>query len=367
MSIGCDRDFGLSPEFSQIEKEMTIWAKIHKFPLNVTYELTPFCNFKCPMCYVRLDPARAAKQGKMMSGKQWLEIMRQTKEMGALFVTLTGGEPFMHPDFWEIYEGAVEMGMLVTIYSNASLINERIVERLKKNPPHNMKLSLYGTCNETYERMCGVKDGFDKVSRAIDLLKEADLPFFCTATIIKDNMEELAEFYRFAAEKQIPFFHTAAVANTQRDAIADPLAVRISDQNLRWSLEGLEQARHKPATDPFAACPPHGIAYFMTWHGRMQFCGFAAKPYTQLGDPINVAETWKAMCDRCDTIRIPDACADCLYAEFCRRCPGVLAAESGDPEQVCESFCSQARDMYELYHQLKAAKEAEQSQETSED
>ena len=139
MSLDCDQGVELAPDFARIKNELTLWAKLKHFPLKVTFELTPLCNFRCPMCYVHLDAAGMAKQGKLMSAEKWLEIGRQSRDMGALFVTLTGGEPFLHPEFWTIYNGLTEMGLLVLIFSNGYLIDEEVVEKLKANPPHNIK------------------------------------------------------------------------------------------------------------------------------------------------------------------------------------------------------------------------------------
>jgi sulfatase maturation enzyme AslB (radical SAM superfamily) len=61
-----------------------------------------------------------------------------------------------------------------------------------------------------------------------------------------------------------------------------------------------------------------------------------------------------------DAIKIPEECATCEHADFCMRCPGLLAAESGDPGKVCESFCSTAAEMHRVYDEL-MAREAEKA------
>ena len=53
------------------------WARVNKIPLNTTFELTPFCNFSCVMCYIRLNKEIAKKQGEMLTAEQWLQIARQ--------------------------------------------------------------------------------------------------------------------------------------------------------------------------------------------------------------------------------------------------------------------------------------------------
>ena len=63
---------------------------------------------------------------------------------------------------------------------------------------------------------------------------------------------------------------------------------------------------------------------------------------------------WKKMLEKAATIKTPEECATCEHASFCRRCPGLLASESGDPGKISETFCAIARDLHRLYDELKA-------------
>lgn len=352
----CDVDLTLPPSYQKLKRELELWAKLRTAPLTATFELTPYCNLRCPMCYVRLDPAAAAKQGKLMTGKQWLEIARQSRDLGTLYVTLTGGEPLLHPDFWEIYNGLTEMGMLVTVLTNGCLIDGATVERFRANPPVNMKISMYGASDETYEAMCGVKNGFTRLDGALNLLKEADIPFFCTATVVNENRHDLLAMYKYAQDKGIPFFHTIAVTNSARGALSDPLSSRLRYEDLVWTLENLEAEKRPIQADPFAYCSGNGTFYFVTWHGHMQYCSYATKPFVQLTEPFDMVGAWEQMRAQVDAIRLPAACGDCAYSLFCRRCPGLLCSESGDPEKVSPSFCAQAEFKYRMYEKLKAEK-----------
>ena len=356
MSVECEYDVGLPDSYKLLREELTIWARLKRFPLYATFELTPFCNLNCPMCYVHLDPATAAKQGKILSGKQWLEIAAQAKEMGLLFVTLSGGEPFMHPDFWEIYNGLTEMGMLVDIYSNGCLINEGIVEKLKANPPVNMKISMYGASDETYEVMCRYKNGFTKLDRALGLLRDAEIPFYCTTLVVNENKHDLAAMYEYAAEKKIRFFHTISVASSVRESINTTDTSKIQMATHDWTLEGLEKERHTQRyLKPFDLCAGYGVSFFMTWHGHLQFCAFSPKPFVQVGYGSEMASAWNDLLAMTDRIRTPKECETCEWHEFCRRCPGLMASESGDPNVLSPKFCQQAKDLYYAYQKLKAA------------
>ena len=362
MGFDCDQNLELSSDFGRLKSELGMWSRIRKFPLQAIFELTPLCNLRCPMCYVRLDKSHMALQGKLHSAKEWLELARQSAEMGLLFVTVTGGEPLLHPEFWDIYNGLTEMGILVTINSNGLLMDETVVEKLKANPPHNIKLSIYGASNETYERMCGVKDGFTRVSRAIDLLNESGLDFFCTTTVVHENMHDLRDLYIFARDKKLKYLHTTAVALSARGAVSDPLISRTTVAEEGWTLESLEKEKHTFNPHPFAHCGGFGTNYFMTWHWHMSFCAFPSTHYAQVEEPINVPAAWDEMLKKASSIKTPEECHTCEYSSFCKRCPGLLASESGDPGKVSETFCAIARDMHRLYVELKAKEDGKKAE-----
>ena len=80
-------------------------ASGRKIPLNGTFELSPECNFACRMCYVRKTRREILTHDRpMVTLEQWLEIARQARAQGLLYLLLTGGEPFLWPDFWKLYD-----------------------------------------------------------------------------------------------------------------------------------------------------------------------------------------------------------------------------------------------------------------------
>ena len=104
-------------------------------PISGTFELTARCNFNCPMCYVHLQQDDIDARGKELTAQQWIELGRQAKDAGMVFLLLTGGEPFVRKDFFEIYDALKQMGLLISINSNGSMLKGEIMEKLLANPP----------------------------------------------------------------------------------------------------------------------------------------------------------------------------------------------------------------------------------------
>ena len=71
---------------------------------------------------------------------------------GMLYLLLTGGEPFLYPDFWNLYEALNRMGFVISINTNGSMIDEAVVERLRERPPMKINLTLYGAKDSTMNR-----------------------------------------------------------------------------------------------------------------------------------------------------------------------------------------------------------------------
>ena len=122
-------------EFSnQVRKYFYLKAARDRRPIGGTFELTPCCNMNCAMCYIRTTEGEMRKMGQLLTAAQWIDLGKQCVEQGMLFLLLTGGEPMVRKDFFEIYDGMREMGLLISVNSNGSMLQGEILERFLKNP-----------------------------------------------------------------------------------------------------------------------------------------------------------------------------------------------------------------------------------------
>ena len=135
-------------------------------PLSGTFELTPRCNFRCKMCYIHRAEHDAAARAAERSAAQWLALAEQCCREGTLMLLLTGGEPLLRPDFREIYTGCKRMGLVLSVNTNASLIDDDMVELFAANPPRRVNITLYGASPETYGALCGSREAYARVEPA---------------------------------------------------------------------------------------------------------------------------------------------------------------------------------------------------------
>ncbi|MCM1168663.1 MAG: radical SAM protein [Bacteroides sp.] len=176
-------------------------------PLIGVIELTPICNCNCPHCYVK----GFRDFSNWLKTDQFLQIAKIFREKGILNVTLTGGEPLMHPDFRHIYTTYKEYGFLVDIFSNALLIDTDLVEFFAEYPPRSMDITIYGTDDKEYYEFTGVKNGYTKLRQNLDLLHKYGI-FFTTKMILnRTNYHKLADYNRIALDYNAPFRYNVII------------------------------------------------------------------------------------------------------------------------------------------------------------
>lgn len=101
-----------------------------------------------------------------------IRIIDRIYEAGCLWLTFSGGEPFLREDFLDIYTYARKKGFLISIFTNATLITPQIVDYLAKLPPYSIELTLNGISKQVYEQITQLPGSFTKAMEAIQLLKD---------------------------------------------------------------------------------------------------------------------------------------------------------------------------------------------------
>lgn len=155
----------MPPSERPLTRYLSYRARNDGIPLSGTFELSPVCNLACRMCYVRRSSAEVAAHPRpIMTLEQWKCLGDEIFDAGTLFLLLTGGEPFLWPDFRELYEYLHRKGFLISVNSNGTLISDDTVGWLRDSPPSCINITLYGVGEEAYERLCGVRGVYSRVT-----------------------------------------------------------------------------------------------------------------------------------------------------------------------------------------------------------
>ena len=97
-------------------------------PLSGHFELTTRCNLDCKMCYVHNNANK-----NELTAEEWIRIGEEASNRGMMFLLLAGGEPFLRKDFKEIYSALSKMGLMISINTNGSYIDDEMFDFLKHN------------------------------------------------------------------------------------------------------------------------------------------------------------------------------------------------------------------------------------------
>lgn len=125
-------------------------------PMVVGWELLDRCNLRCPFCYITGHSSEP-----MVYLKEAKPVLDDLLAKGMLHVTLTGGEPTVHPDFQAIYTYLKEKGCLVEFYTNGCFDERRILPLLDDLPPYLVEVSIYGSTQEDFEASTGTSGSID--------------------------------------------------------------------------------------------------------------------------------------------------------------------------------------------------------------
>jgi len=336
-------------------------------PIAGTFELTSNCNFSCRMCYVHGENRRDA-----MSTRDWIELGRTARDAGMVFLLLTGGEPFLRKDFKEIYTALSEMGLLISVNTNASLIDDETFAFLVKHPPLRMNISLYACDDTVYRSLCGVPAA-KTVRHNIRRLREAGISVKINASVTPYNASEIESIYAFGREVGAPVQATGYMYPPVRICAdcygASPArfgAEEAAAQMLRCREQYLtpEQLKKRAAfiadgdTDCDVGeaegegmrCRAGRTSFWVTWDGRMLPCGMFP------GEGYRISETgfaaaWEAVRTDTQKIRLPKECSGCAYRQRCCVCAAAAIAETGSPEILPEYICRMTKTLEKLTYE----------------
>ena len=331
-------------------------------PIGGNFELTARCNFDCPMCYVHLKQEDIEAQGRELTAKQWIDIARQARDAGMVFALLTGGEPFVRKDFFEIYRAMKEMGLMISINSNGSMLSGPILEKLLEDPPFRVNVSLYGGSNETYCGMCG-QPAFDRVVENIAALKAGGVDVRLNVSITPYNREDLGAICRKAEElgvhvKVASYMYPSIRVNGGKYGYGDRLdpdgagAAAVEWDQMRFTPEEfarracamheytlVEESECAADLDEGVRCRAGSTSFWMTWDGRMLPCGMMPYP-TAYPMEVGFREAWEQIRAETKKLRMPAKCGSCPKRGACAVCAAVCVTETGKFDGVPEYMCA---------------------------
>lgn len=348
-------------EFSRVVHDQVNPLRI---PVNGTIEITNRCPLECAHCYNNLPMADGSARSRELTTADHKRILDELFDMGCLWLLYTGGEILARADFLEIYQYAHAKGFLITLFTNATLVTERVADLLAKHPPFDIEVTLYGRTKATYESLTGIPGSFEKCLRGIDLILARGLPLKLKTVALTINKHELPAMKKFAEELGVEFKFDPMI-NPRIDCSSSPLAVRLTPAEIvSLDLDDPERVSEwrRLAIECAPVLPEEAEA-------RMLYdCGggvnsFAIDPYGDMSicvlshfDRYNVREGtvregWEQFLLKVRTRKISRVtkCTRCALKSLCGSCAANAELEAGDPEAPVDFLCKTAHLRAEVF------------------
>jgi len=169
--------------------------------ISFDLEITSRCNNNCRHCYINLPAADQRAESKELSLSTIKNIVNQAVDLGVLWCLITGGEPLLRNDFFDIYTYLKKKGLLTSVFTNATLITEKHIQFFKKYPPRDIEVTVYGITQETYEKVTRKPGSFGAFMHGLNLLVKNGIKVRLKAMALRSNVQELPQIASFCRER----------------------------------------------------------------------------------------------------------------------------------------------------------------------
>lgn len=179
----------------------------------LAWEVTRRCNLSCAHCRAS---AEAGPYPDELTTDECFAMVDEVASFAKPLLILSGGEPLLREDIFEIASHATERGLRVVLATNGVLLDRATARYLLDAGVKRVSLSVDGSCAATHDRLRGVPGAFDKVMAAIESCKAEGLPFQINSTITARNLNEIEAIAEMAVQLGAAALHLFLLVPTGR-------------------------------------------------------------------------------------------------------------------------------------------------------
>jgi len=331
------------------------------YPLHIlAWEVTRSCNLNCVHCRAS---SRYGHYPLELNNSKAREVLDQIREVGETIVILTGGEPLLREDIFDLADYGTEKGLRMVMGTNGTLITSEIAKKILESGIKRVSVSIDGAKKETHDSFRQVDGAFDMATAGISYLKEHNVEFQINTTITKHNMGELEKILKLSIDLGAVAHHIFLLVPTGRakDLVNQELDAQQYEDTLHWFYN----QHDKVPLQLKATCAPQyyriirqeehargrnvsfkthgldavtrgcmaGVSYcFISNEGIVQPCGYLELNSGDLREStfLNIWENSPIFKDLRDFSKYKDKCGRCEYIHVCGGCRARAYAATGD-------------------------------------
>lgn len=325
----------------------------------VAWEMTQACNLACVHCRAGADCDPHPEELSTDEGKGLIDGIA---EVGKPILIMTGGEPLMRPDFFDLARYAMDKGLRAVLATNGVLITAEIARELASVGIPRVSISLDGPTAEEHDAFRGVPGAFEGSLRGIEHLKHAGVGFQINTTLTKGNRHHLAAILKTAENLGAEAFHVFLLVPTGR--AKEMAGQEMNPNEYEQSLLEFYRLSSETPLETKATCAPQyyrilrqqarregievtvetfglnartrgclgGLSFvFVSHKGELQPCGYfdvqagsiRQKPFSELWHHAPLFNELR------DFSLLEGKCGACDYVQFCGGCRARAYEVSG--------------------------------------
>lgn len=224
------------------QKEILRKVREHRVLHDATLELTYRCNLDCFYCYNDLG-----KTGSLLSLEQYEALLHDLARMQTFYLMLTGGEPMIHPHFFEIGRLARDLGFVVRVRTNGHNLFSRACQRLRDEvDPYVVEVSLHGATSEVHDRQTRVRGSFNRLIANIGIATQTGLRVSVVTTPTAWNEHQVDAMFALCDTLEVPLRFQGPVAPRDNGDTA-PLEIQPAEETWNYISKRVAQRRNLEA------------------------------------------------------------------------------------------------------------------------
>ncbi len=326
----------------------------------VAWETTRSCNLSCVHC--RAAANNGPYEGELNTEESF-KLLDQIAETGSPIIILTGGEPLLRPDIFEIASYGTKKGLRMVMAPNGTLITEDIAKKMSDSGIKRISISLDGADKESHDAFRGVDGAFEGAMNGIEHAKNVGIEFQINTTITKSNLTQIPAILATAERLGAVAHHIFLLVPTGRGKYISDQEITAAEyeQTLNWFYDQSD----KTPLQLKATCAPHyyrilrqrakeegkkitfeshgldavtrgclgGIGFcFISHTGTVQPCGFL---HTDCGNikEKSFGEIWNksnTFLELRDYDQLTGKCGPCEYKKVCGGCRARAFEKTGN-------------------------------------
>jgi radical SAM protein with 4Fe4S-binding SPASM domain len=337
------------------------FAQMRHKPTSGQIELTYRCDYNCLHCYCK----GSENTGRELTTAEIKNVLDEIHRAGCFWLTLTGGDPLIRPDFKEIYAYAKRKGFIITVLTNGYRLNRSLIDYFAEYPPLSIDITVNSLSPRSYAKITGASGlALTRVLDNIQYASHKGLAIIIKANAIKENIIQIARIKRWA--HNLPGKSKENLYNFRYDAIIYPRlngdtapcrlrlnqkelnAVRKLDPDIKNDHQhylGKDLPPGKKQHRALYYCNTFQEQFYIDPFGRLKFCPQTDKFSVDLRKVPFEKGFYKEFPRLArQPFKTNSICRTCRIREICYSCPAAAFLETGEEEKPVKYFCRLAHN-----------------------